>query len=130
MSVKYPAGTGRVPAERPAAVPPAEKPNKYHAGPKDTRTDKDGIVYDSKKEMLRGQQLDLLQKAGEISGLRRQVRLRIEVDGQKICDYVADFVYYENGKQVTEDVKGFQTPIYRLKKRLVEVALGIEIWET
>jgi hypothetical protein len=43
--------------------------------------------------------------------------------------YLADFVYFQDGKQVVEDVKGVRTPVYRLKKRLVAEKYGIEIRE-
>jgi hypothetical protein len=53
----------------------------------------------------------------------------VEVQGKLICTYVADFKYLENGKEVVEDVKGFKTPVYKLKKKLVEAIYGIEIIE-
>ena len=32
--------------------------------------------------------------------------------------YIADFQYIENGAVVVEDVKGFKTPVYILKKKM------------
>lgn len=68
--------------------------------------------YDSLKEYRRYQDLLLLQKAGQISELRRQVKFVIQEKFQyrdeKIAEiaYVADHVYMRNGEQVVEDVKG------------------------
>ena len=71
-------------------------------------------VYDSKREYDRWRALQLLERAGEISGLRRQVTLRIQdgftCKGEKIhpIGYKADFVYSsKDGKKVVEDVKAF-----------------------
>jgi hypothetical protein len=102
--------------------------NKYKA----IKTEVDGITFDSKKEARRYQDLKLLEKSGAISKLILQPSLRIEVNGVKVCDYRADFSYYDNGtnKRIWEDVKGVKTSIYRLKKKLVFALYGIEILET
>lgn len=86
--------------------------------------------YDSKKEYYRSVQLKLLQKQGLIKGLQEQVSYPIVINGIKICSYIADFKYIENGKEIVEDCKGFLTPIYKLKKKLMEAVWGIEILET
>lgn len=52
------------------------------------------------------------------------------VNGIKVCEYEDDFSYKENGVLVVEDAKGMRTPLYRLKKKLMRAALGIEIKET
>jgi hypothetical protein len=73
-----------------------------------------------------------MQEAGEISELETQKRFGIFVGDQRICAYVADFVYQRDGKQVVEDVKSDFTrknPVYRLKKKLLKATLGIEIIE-
>jgi hypothetical protein len=50
-----------------------------------------------------------------------QVRIPIVVNGVKICDYVADFlVSYANGTEELVEVKGFETPEWKLKKRLLD----------
>jgi hypothetical protein len=50
-----------------------------------------------------------------------------------IFTYVADFSYVDNvpphPMTVVEDVKGFRTPLYRLKKKLIEAQYGIAITE-
>ena len=90
----------------------------------------DNITFDSKKEAARYQHLKLLQKAGGIDRLKLQPKFPIEVNGKKICTYVADFSYYYSPADlVVEDVKGMKTPVYNLKKKLVKAIYGIEIQE-
>lgn len=103
----------------------AQQMNKYNA----KRTFFDGIWFDSKKEAHRYQQLKLMLRAGKISDLELQPRYDIVVNGEKICYYKADFRYIENGELVVEDVKGMQTSVYKLKKKLVKACHGIEIRE-
>ena len=90
----------------------------------------DGIKFDSMAEAARYGALKIIQSAGLISDLRLQVPYVITVNGKKICRYVADFVYIENGKEVVEDVKGIKTPVYNLKKKLMEAMFGVVILET
>ena len=67
-------------------------------------------------------------EAGEIQNLEFQPRIRCQVDGVKICDYVADFSYIDrnetgqhgqHGCQVIIEVKGYKTDVYKLKIKLV-----------
>lgn len=91
----------------------------------------DGIEFASTREALRWQDLALMQKAGEISHLRRQVPFEIEINGILVCTWFADFTYIDkSGIPRTEDSKGCKTPVYRLKKKLVEAEHGIKIRET
>lgn len=90
----------------------------------------DGIRFDSKREAGRWQELRFLEKAGHISGLTRQVPYGLFVNSQKVATYKADFVYVENGAEVVEDSKGFRTPEYRLKAKLMEAIYNIKIRET
>lgn len=98
------------------------------------RTVVDGIAFPSKKEAVRYQQLKLLQSAGRIRNLERQVSFQLKVDDFKVCLYRADFVYEEyvgeEWSTVVEDCKGFPTSVYKLKKKLMKACLGIEIRET
>lgn len=86
--------------------------------------------HDSKKEAKRCDVLHLRQAAGEIAELTIQPAFQIEVNSHKVCKYRADFGYRENGEQVVEDCKGFKTPQYRLKAKLLRATHGIEILET
>jgi hypothetical protein len=114
----------------------SSRPHKYRAKP----TVVDGIRFASMKEAGHYQGLKLREKAGEIWDLELQPRYPIEVRGVKVCTYVGDFRYRERGDLVSkgdgqahflvvDDVKGFKTPVYRLKKKLVEALYGIEIRE-
>lgn len=70
-------------------------------------------VFDSRREYSRWCELRLLERAGKISDLKRQVRFRLipaqDVDGacrERPADYIADFVYTKDGAQIVEDAKG------------------------
>lgn len=124
MSIRYPGGKEYTPADSVEIKP--TKPNKYHA----KKTVVDGHVFDSKRESERYIELRTLQDAGEITHLALQVRFSIILKNKVICKYYADFQYIDkNGFRVIEDVKGFRTGEYKLKKKLVEVMYGIEITE-
>ena len=95
-----------------------------------------GIPFDSQKEAARWQELTLLQRAGQISGLKRQVKFELlpsqKVNGEVVerpVNYVADFVYTENGETVVEDTKGFRTKEYILKRKMLLWFYGIQIME-
>ncbi len=94
------------------------------------KTKVDGITFDSKKEAARYIDLKLLLKAGEIADLELQPTYVMIVNGRKICSYRADFRYMENGRQITEDVKGVRTAVYGIKKKLLKACYGIEVCET
>lgn len=81
----------------------------------------DGIVFDSKKEAARYNELRLLEIANHITNLETQPKIPLMVNGQKIGYYVGDFKYKENGAWVVEDVKSKATitPTYRLKKKIL-----------
>lgn len=101
--------------------------SKYHA----TRTVVDGITFDSKREAARYAELKLMQRAGLISDLRRQVKYELipKQQGERAVSYIADFVYSEDGQTVVEDVKGVRTPVYRIKKKLMLWRHGVRIRE-
>jgi hypothetical protein len=89
----------------------------------------DGQRFASAAEARRYGELYLLQRAGAISHLQLQPRFPCVINGLRICIYVADFSYCDPrrpgssgqvGCTVVEDVKGVATPLYKLKKRLVE----------
>lgn len=93
--------------------------------------------HDSKKEAVRARELMLLQRAGKISCLQQQVTFELipaqYINGkcvERAVKYVADFVYAQDGKTVVEDVKGFKTPEYVIKRKLMLYVHGIRILET
>lgn len=88
----------------------------------------------STKEHDRAIQLKLWQRAGVISNLREQVPYELipAQEGERACKYIADFVYTDNetGQTIVEDTKGFRTPEYRIKRKLMLFIHGIRIKET
>lgn len=92
----------------------------------------DGQVFDSQKEYDRWCNLRLLERAGMISDLRRQVSYELipKQGTMRACSYIADFTYQENGKLVVEDCKGYRTEAYKIKKKLMLWVHGIRIKET
>ena len=114
----------------------------------------DGIVFDSKKEARRYNELKILEKAGEITDLERQVKFTLipaqrelsketykkgpkkgETKPGKViereCSYMADFVYKnaKDGQVVVEDTKGVRTKEYVLKRKMMLFFHGIIIRE-
>lgn len=113
----------------------------------------DWIYHQSQKEFKRWRELQTLEKAGQIRGLRRQVKFTFEINGQKIKtpkgrDLAAwwDFVYFEplggttdqgrwfaGGVQVVEDAKGRKAgaayDLFWLKRELMRLVQGIEVRE-
>ena len=92
----------------------------------------DGQVFDSQKEYNRWCNLRLLEKAGKISDLRRQVKYELipKQEGERACNYMADFVYFQDGETVVEDCKGFRTEGYKIKRKLMLWVHGIKVKET
>ena len=88
--------------------------------------------YDSKAEAKRGFELELLERAGKIENLRRQVSFELipKQDGERAVSYVADFAYWQDGKLIVEDVKGVRTSVYNLKRKLMLWVHNIRILET
>lgn len=108
-------------------------PSKYH----NTKVTVGGERFDSKKEAERWWELQLLERAGEIRDLQRQVRFELiptqrTKSGKKVPPtyYIADFTYTTRaGQKTVEDVKGIRTDVYKLKKKLMLYRHGIEIQE-
>jgi hypothetical protein len=120
--------------------------NKYN----NSKVTFNGEAYDSRKEAKRHQELLLLQRAGEIKDLQRQVKFELiptqrEPDtigkrggvhkGKVIennVNYIADFVYTDcrSGEKVVEDSKGMKTEKYIIKRKLMLYIHGIRILET
>lgn len=112
----------------------------------------DGVTYDSVKEYRRFKELSLLERAGTIQNLQRQVKYVLIPAQREYCDdiytrgrnkgcfkpgklierecsYIADFVYIQNGEIVVEDTKGFRTKDYIIKRKLMLWNYGIQIKE-
>lgn len=127
--------------------------NKYH----NNKVTVDGDTFDSRLEYRRFMELSLLEKAGKIQDLKRQVPYELipaqyetiptgevytrgkhkgEPKYKRVCieksvTYKADFVYTEDGKTVVEDTKSeaTKTPEYILKRKLMLHVHGIRIKE-
>ena len=95
-------------------------------------TEVDGIRFASKKEANRWSELQLMVKAGEIRDLQRQVKFSLDVNGVHICNYIADFTYwdYRFCKTIVEDSKGKRIQPYPIKAKLMKACHGIEVFET
>lgn len=120
------------------------KKSKYHS----KKITVGGETFDSMKEYQRWKELQRMQTKGEIKSLCRQVRYNLiptqrepDIVGPKGghrqgkiiergVDYVADFVYYRGNKMIAEDVKGYKTPEYIIKRKLMLYKFGIRILET
>lgn len=92
--------------------------NKYHA----KKEIIDGITFMSKMEAKRYIDLKMMQKGKIIEGLICQPKFKAIINGTKICDIILDFQYFDKEKNtlVYEDVKGFDTPISKLKRKLLK----------
>ena len=89
----------------------SKKPSKY----RNVRVEVDGIMFDSKAEARRYNELKLMKQAGEIKGFGLQPSFLL---GKKIR-YRPDFIVCgKNGKVWVEDVKGMETQAFKLKKKL------------
>lgn len=89
-----------------------------------------GIKFDSKKEAAYYLKLKLMESSNAITELKLQVVFRFEFENKTLFKYIADFTYCDaQGRRHVVDVKGFRTPIYRLKKKLVEAFHKIKIEE-
>lgn len=98
---------------------------------KNRKTVINGIEFDSVKEARRYMELKLLERAGEISNLQRQVKYELipKCGKERSVTYIADFVYREKGNTVVEDVKGARTKEYILKRKLMNWVHDIQIKE-
>ena len=116
--------------------------NKFH----NQKTVFNGITFDSKREAERYKLLYILERAGKIKKLRRQVpfelvpkqtlpipvlrkRSRSREMTLRPVVYIADFVYEKGGSTVVEDAKGMRTPEYTIKRKLMLWVHGIQVME-
>ena len=94
--------------------------------------------FDSIREMARYQELQLMERAGKIQGLQRQVAFELipkqyDDNGKFLyhgITYIADFTYWKDGVYIVEDSKGFKTKEYMIKKKLMYYFRHIKIRES
>lgn len=108
--------------------------SKYH----NQKTVVNGITFDSKKEATRWNELRLLEQAGKITALNRQLKIEVcpKTKLHKARYYVCDFVYFdkEKNKTIYEDTKGYKKglayQLFSLKRDILYWRHQIEITET
>lgn len=117
-----------------ACSPGGEPTNKYNVAPKDERT-VDNIIFASKREAYRYQMLKVELQAGLISDLKLQPKFEILPGLSPSCRpiyYVADFQYVRDGAVIVEDVKGIETPVFKIKAKMFRARypeLKLEVWK-
>jgi hypothetical protein len=85
----------------------------------------DGITFDSIKESQRYGELKLMEKAGKIRDLEIHPEIELQPsftyrgNGIRAIKYEPDFWYVENGVQIFEDLKGFETQLFRAKWKML-----------
>ena len=121
--------------------------SKYNA----KKVEYNGMTFDSKRELKRYKELEILLNNGEITDLQRQVKYVLipaqrepDIIGkkggvkkgktiEKECAYIADYVYKEDGETVVEDVKGYRAggaySVFTIKRKLMLYVYGIKIRE-
>tara|TARA_B110000908_G_C10259981_1_gene458471 strand:+ start:665 stop:967 length:303 start_codon:yes stop_codon:yes gene_type:complete len=97
--------------------------HKFNAKP----TEHDGIKFASKKESRRYQELRVLESAGDIRFFLRQTPIHLSGGVKYVCDFL---IFWSDGTVTFEDVKGYKTDLYKLKKKQVEATYPITIRET
>jgi len=88
----------------------------------------DGVKFDSKKEANYAKHLALLAQQGLVDTITYQPRYVLQEKFNKngihfrAINYVADFaVVYSDGHVEVVDVKGFRTPVYKIKRKMFEL---------
>lgn len=110
---------GKIPLDYCGLCPDKKAKQKYN----NTKTEVDGIKFDSKKEANRFLELKMLEKTGVIKNLERQKRFLVvpKTKDENAVYYVADFVYEQDEKKICEDVKSEATrkdKTYIIKRKL------------
>lgn len=86
-----------------------------------------GINYDSTMEANYAAELDRRVMAKDILAWERQVPVSIYVNGYHICTNKVDFlIHHKDKSKELVEVKGMETPDYRIKKKLIEAVYLVE----
>lgn len=94
--------------------------NKFNA----QKTVIDDIPFSSKKEAKRYTELKILQRTGDVLWFQRQCPFQLPGNTKYFLDFQ---VYWKDGTITYEDVKGFLTPMFKLKLKQVETLYPIKI---
>jgi hypothetical protein len=78
------------------------------------------------KFLLIPTQAEYYERYSEKTGKRLKDGVRVL---ERECNYIADFVYEQDGKTIVEDTKGVRTPDYIIKKKLMLYIHKIQIKE-
>ncbi len=143
-AIDVPAVAGALSAkqgEKPGSAPPAGKRarrslrKKYNARGEYVQLHDKRVFIPSAIQAVRLRQLIEMEQAEMIGNLKAEVRIPIVINNLKVFEYRCDHVYdvldergYE-ARQVYEEVKGFITPEYRLKKKVFEAVMQVKISE-
>lgn len=90
------------------------KKHKYGVAPKEQRT-YGNVLYDSKAERCRAEDLDLQIASGLIKCWDRQVRIQLGPDFHTVVDFAVE---NRDGRKHVEEVKGVETQRFKLVRRL------------
>ena len=90
------------------------------------RTEVDGIKFSSKKEAKYWQELELGKKSGQLLFALRQVPFHLPGGVRYVLDFME---FWSDGSVRMVDVKGFKTPVYTAKKKMVEALYPVKILE-
>lgn len=117
--------TDRMSAAQFQAQTTKAKRSKYGA----VRVTIDGLNFDSKREGEVYCELKLRERAGEICNVELQKPFPILIGGFLVGTYKSDFAYHEikSRKDVVIDVKGFDTPLSKFKRKCVKAQYGVEV---
>jgi len=84
-----------------------------------------GVMYHSKMEMEYAMILDDMLRKGEINSWSGQFKLRLDVNGKHICNYLADFlILSKNGQEEVHETKGYFTAVGKIKWKLAQAIYG------
>lgn len=100
------------------------KPTKYRA----RKVTVDGVTFDSKLEASHWGALKLLERAGQIRNLERQLTIPLVVNGTKVCALRPDFAFFQDNRRVYADAKGFETRDFKIKWKLAKALFPNAEW--
>src|ERR1035437_9999650 len=81
----------------------------------------DGYNYDSKFEASYAAELDIRVRAKDIKSWERQFKIALGANGFHFCNYYCDFRVLHNDKSYElVEIKGMETDVYKLKRKLLE----------
>ena len=84
-----------------------------------------GRTYHSKAEATYAMVLDAMIMDNSIKEWTPQFKLKIDVNGQHITNYIVDFwVLTSSGTEELHEVKGYETDVFKIKWKLAKALYG------